>query len=291
MKKKKRIKFFDVFLVILMLAISAVTLFPFLSVVATAFSSPKMVVLGKVGIFPREFQVATISYVLKLKEVVNAFKVTVFVTIVGTVVALVLEVLMAYPLSKPELKGRKFFLYLLAFVMLFVAGIVPNYLLYNAMHLLNTVWVLMIGGLLSVSNVFIIKNYFEGLPESIEEAAKIDGASSWRILTSVVLPMSKPVLATITLFTAVGFWNGYMAGVMYITNPKLKTLQHYLYSLLQSIALAAESNDIVAIEALSAISSANIRSAIIVVTTVPILVLYPFLQKHFVKGITIGSVK
>lgn len=289
----KKIKAFDVINVLLMILLGAITLIPVLTVVAKAFSDPTYVIAGRVGILPKGFQLDTIRYVLNKPEFLNAFKNSIFVTGVGTTMAMFMTVSAAYPLSKPELRGRKFFLYIFVFVMLFGAGMVPSYLLYNSLHLLNTRWALIFASGFSVFNLLVVKNYFEQLPESIEEAARIDGASNMQILFRVVLPMSAPVLATVALFYAVGYWNNYFSGVMYITKPELRTLQHYLYDLLRLASQSVENAGQVmeGADSLAAISSESITSATIVISTVPILVLYPLLQKHFVKGITIGSVK
>lgn len=289
-RKKEKIRAFDIFNLFLMLCMGAITLIPCLTVVAKALSDPKFVLSGAVGIWPRGFQLDTILYVLKKAEFLNAFRVSVFVTVVGTAFAMLLTILAAYPLSKPDLRGRKAFLYIFVFVMLFNAGMVPKYLLYRSLKLTNTVWALVFSGAFSVSNMFIVKNFFESLPESVEEAAKMDGASNMQVLYRVVLPMSTPVLATVTLFYGVSYWSTYFAGVLYITDPKLKSLQHYLYDMI-TMALSADGMGAVELEALSAISSENLRSATIVLSTIPILVLYPYLQKYFVKGISIGSVK
>lgn len=292
-KKKKRIKIFDIVNIVLLTGAGVITLLPCLTVLAKALSDPKYVLAGAVGIWPKGFQLGTIQFIMKKAEFLNAFRVSVIMTVAGTALAMILTVLAAYPLSKPRLRGRKFFLYMFVFVMLFHAGMVPNYLLYRSLHLTNTIFALIFSGGFSVFNLFVVKNYFESLPESVEEAAKIDGGSNWKILFMVVLPMSMPVLATVTLFYGVGYWNNYFSGVLYITNPQLRSLQQYLYDLITmaTAAVDAAGNASASAEELSAISSENIRSATIVVSTVPILVLYPFLQKYFVKGVTIGSVK
>lgn len=218
--------------------------------------------------------------------------VSVIVTIFGTLGAMFLTVMAAYPLSKPHLKGRKFFLYIFVFIMLFSAGMVPNYILFRTLHLTNTIFALIFSGMLSSFNLFLIKNYFETLPEVIEEAARIDGASNMRTFFSVVLPMSTPVLATVTLYYAVGYWSNYFAGVMYITDASLKPLQQYMFDLVtQATSLQDTTGSFSDVNQAMNVSGENIRSATIVVSTIPILCVYPFLQKYFVKGITIGSVK
>ena len=164
----KKIKAFDVINILLMILLGAITLIPVLTVVAKAFSDPTYVIAGRVGILPKGFQLDTIKYVLNKPEFLNAFKNSVFVTGVGTIMAMFMTVSAAYPLSKPELRGRKFFLYIFVFVMLFGAGMVPSYLLYNSLHLLNTRWALIFASGFSVFNLLVVKNYFEQLPESIE---------------------------------------------------------------------------------------------------------------------------
>lgn len=292
MKKKKKGSLFDIILFVAMIAVAVITLFPFLTVVAKSVSDARYVLSGSVGVIPKGFQLDTIKFVLSRPEFRSAFAVSVAETLIGTAIAMILTVLAAYPLSKPKLKGRKACLYFFVFIMLFNAGMVPKYLLYRSLKLTNTIWALILPSALSVSNMLIVKNYFETLPEAIEEAAMIDGASTMQTLFHVVLPMSKPVLATITLFYAVGYWNDYFNGVMYITDPNMRSLQHYIYDLLTVTKDASSLADNLGnIEALAAISSEGIRCATILLSTIPILIVYPRLQKYFVKGITIGSVK
>ena len=242
--------------------------------------------------WPLGLQTGTIKYVLTTPEFGTSFLVTVTVTITGTIGAMLLTVMAAYPLSKPHLIGRKFFLYIFVFIMLFSAGMVPNYILFRTLHLTNTIFALIFSGMFSSFNLFLIKNYFETLPEVIEEAARIDGASNMRIFFSVVLPMSTPVLATVTLYYAVAYWSNYFAGVMYITDANLKPLQQYMFDLVtQATSLQDSSGNFGDVNQAMNVSGENIRAATIVVSTIPILCVYPFLQKYFVKGITIGSVK
>lgn len=291
-KKKNKISIFDVVNLIAMILIGLIMLMPILNLVAKAFSSEGNVIAGKVLFWPLGFQTGTIKYVLTTPEFGTSFLVTVTVTITGTIGAMLLTVMAAYPLSKPHLIGRKFFLYIFVFIMLFSAGMVPNYILFRTLHLTNTIFALIFSGMFSSFNLFLIKNYFETLPEVIEEAARIDGASNMRIFFSVVLPMSTPVLATVTLYYAVAYWSNYFAGVMYITDANLKPLQQYMFDLVtQATSLQDSSGNFGDVNQAMNVSGENIRAATIVVSTIPILCVYPFLQKYFVKGITIGSVK
>ncbi len=289
---KNKTTAFDVINITMMCLFGVVTLLPVMQVVAKAFSGEGPVVAGLVTFWPIQPQIDTVLYVLGKPEFTGSFRISVMVTIMGTLLAMFLTVTAAYPLSKPNLRGRKFFLYIFVFVMLFNAGMVPNYLMFRSLNLTNTIWALIFSGGFSVFNMFIVKNYFESLPETIEEAARIDGASNLLILVRIVLPMSLPVLATVTLFYGVAYWNNYMSGVLYITDPNLKPLQQYLYDLItEALTTLDATGNVADIDAAMNLTGESVRSATIVVSTVPILVLYPFLQKYFVKGMTIGSVK
>lgn len=294
-KKARRLDLMTGVIVFLLTGLAIVILLPVLNVFSESMSSLSYVMTGQVSFWPKGFQLDTITYVLGRAEYGNSFRVTVFVTLVGTLIAMTLTVTAAYPLSKPTLVGRKPILYLYVLVMLFNAGMVPNYLLFRSLNLLNTVWALVFSGTFGVSNMFIIKNYMEALPEAVEESAMLDGAGNVTILVRIVLPMSMPVLATITLFYAVGYWNSYFAGVMYITKPALKPLQQYLLDLINATGNSTDNNllnsgsDLA--EQIANMGGRGMQAATIVLSMLPILVVYPFLQQYFVKGITIGSVK
>jgi putative aldouronate transport system permease protein len=218
----------------------------------------------------------------------NSLKISIILTLVGTFLSLLVTTVTAYPLSKPNLRGRKWLLLMFIFTMLFSGGLIPMYLLMQNLHLVNKLPVLFLPGMVNVFNMLIIKNYFEGLPDGLEESAKLDGAGNIRVLVSVVLPLSLPVLATIALFFAVGYWNDYFASMIYITNPELKPLQLYLKEL-----LVASSGDFLKdnIDAALNTTPQSIQAASILLATIPILLVYPFLQKYFVKGVLVGSVK
>ena len=287
-------KIFYVINYILLTLFALTTLLPFMNLLAKSMSSNSEVISGAVTIYPKGFQMDAYKYVLKQGQFVNSFKVSIFVTIVGTFISMIMTVMTSYPLSKPHLKGRKFFLMLYIFAMLFGGGMVPTYLLVKSLNLINTVWSLILPGMISIFNMLIVKNYFEGLPESIEESAKIDGASDTTVLFRIVLPMALPVLATVSLFYAVGYWNNYMSAILYITKPNLKPLQQYLNDMIANAEAIREgiggTGNIDPDQAMN-LTTATITATTIIVSTVPILCVYPFLQKYFVKGITIGSVK
>lgn len=291
MQVSKAEKIFDFFNVIVLGLLGLTTLFPFLNVFAKALSSEVALTRGIVTIFPVDLQFGTFKYVLSQSQFISSFRVSVFITIVGTLFSMTMTVLAAYPLSKQHLMGRKAFVMLYVFIMLFSGGMIPKYILMKSLNLLNNVWVLILPNLISVFNMIIVKTFFEELPESVEESARIDGASNSKILFLIVLPMSLPVLASVGLFYAVGYWNNYMSAVLYITKPSLKPLQQYLYDLITQSMNTIDAGGTVNIDAAMNIAPDSVRAATIIVSTLPILCVYPFLQKYFVKGITIGSVK
>ena len=281
---------FETINLIVLILIGALMLFPFLNMAAKSFSSENAILTGKVLFWPVGFQTGTYKYVMRQAQFWNSFKVSVLITLMGTAGAMIISCLTAYPLSKTWLYGRKPLLLLFVFTMLFGGGMVPSYLLMRSLGLINTIWVLFVPAMLSVYNMILLKNFFEDIPESIEESAELDGAGSLRILVSIVLPMSLPAIATIGLFYAVGFWDNYMSGLLYITKPDLKPLQQYLYEIVtesinvdETLSMDAQEN--------AALNTDAIRSATIMLACVPIMCVYPFLQKYFVKGILVGSLK
>lgn len=268
-----------------------VTVLPFLNLIAKSLSSESAVISGQVGLLPVDVQFGTYVYVVTENMFISAFTNSVIVTIAGTMLSLIVTTLSAYPLSKSRLRGRKFFILVFVFTMLFSGGLVPTYLLIQNLGLANTLPVLFVPGMVSVFNMLVIKSYFESLPDALEESAKIDGASNFRVLLFIILPLSLPVLATIALFYAVGFWNDFFTAMIYITNPGLKPLQLYLKELLASANAVFTQADSIDINMVMNASPQAIQAASIIVATVPILLVYPFLQKYFVKGVMLGSVK
>ena len=294
--KKPVHRFVDALKYLFLILFALTTLLPFLNLVAKGFSGESAVISGRVLFWPLDPTLKTYNYVLRGNTFFNAFKVSVLITLVGSVSAVVVTAMTAYPLSRSNFRGRKGFLYLWVFIMLFNGGMVPNYMLYRVLGLMDTMWCLMLPGLVSVYNMLLIKNYFETLPDSLEEAARIDGASNMRVLFQIVLPISLPMLATITLFYAVSYWNDYFTARMYISSIDKRPLQLYLYDLinnaLQIMNQGADGNT----GALSAddvmnLTPESVRAAAITLSTLPILLVYPQLQKYFVSGIVVGSVK
>ena len=270
------------------------TLLPFVNLVAKSLSGEAAVISGRVGLWPLDPTIQTYRYVLQGHTFFNAFKVSVLITLFGGLAAVVVTAMTAYPLSRPNFRGRKGFLYMWIFIMLFNGGMVPNYMLYRYLGLMDTLWCLILPHLVSVYNMLLIKNYFETLPDSLEEAARIDGANNLRVLFQIILPISLPMLATITLFYGVAYWNDYFTARMYISSLNKRPLQLYLYDLINNalqIMNDGMNTGSVNADDLMDLTPESVRAAAITLSTIPILLLYPQLQKYFVSGIVVGSVK
>ena len=267
----------------LMLIFALATVIPFANILAKTFSEDWAVVSGRVGILPIGFQTDTICYVLSTKAFWNSFSISGAVTVVGTIAGILITAVTAYPLSKKRLPGIKVILFLFVFTMLFSGGMIPDYLNMKRLGLLNTFPVLILPALLSVYNMLIIKNYYESLPESLEESAKLDGASNVTILFKIIAPLSVPAYATIILFILVTYWNSYMSPMMYTTKATLKTLQLYLRDLVLE-ASNSEASVIAENQSWSNVTSEGVRAATIVASVVPMLIIYPFIQKYFPRA-------
>lgn len=281
-------KVFDTFIFIVILLSVLVCLIPFIHEIALSFSSNEAAVARKVLLFPVEFNFDAYKKVFTDKAMLTSLWLTIKVTVIFTVIGMILTICTAYPLTKQRLKGRKTFSMLFIFTMYFSGGIIPDYLLVNNLGMLNTQWSLILPLAFSAYNMIIMKNFFANIPESLEESARLDGCSDLGILTRIVLPLSGPVLATIGLFLAVGRWNAYQDALFYITKPKLYPLQLKLNMIVSASQSTETLND----------SSNNItlapevlKAACIMFATVPILVVYPWVQKYFVSGVMIGAVK
>lgn len=287
----KGLKLFDLFNYTLMSILGMLTIFPFLQVVSQSFSSESALISNKVTFYPIGFHLETFKYIMSDSLFISAFRNSLIITISGTILGLLITVITAYPLSKPHLKGRKMLLITFIFGWLFQPGIIPNYLLIKQLGLINNLASLILPSMLLIFNMLLMKNFFESVPDGLEEAAKMDGASNFRTLFSIVLPISLPVLATIGLFYAVFYWNSYFYARIYISSSGLKPLQLYLYELVtQSMMMTQNINQTNAAEMVN-VTPNGIRAAAVVLSTLPIALVYPFLQKYFVKGLVIGAIK
>ena len=267
-----------------------VTLFPLYYVVIVSVT-PYIEVMKNGGfvVWPEHFTFQAYKEIFGSARIPQALKITVFITVVGTTLNIAVTTLLAYPLSKKSVPGRNFILMGLVFTMIFSGGIIPLYILVRSLGLYDSVWALVIPGMVSTFNLLIVKTYFENLPSEIEEAAKVDGCGDITTLFRIVLPLSAPIMATIGLFYGVTHWNEYFKGIFYISDKTLMPMQVVLRSMIQSPNVSTELS--VNSLALDALPPETIKMAVVVVATLPLLVIYPFLQKYFIKGALLGSVK
>lgn len=288
MKLSRGEKIYVFFMNLFMVLFALICLLPVLNVFARSLSSLKAVAGGQVWFWPVEFNTAGWKYIIERTTYLKAMYNSIINTVTGTLLSLFVTVLPAYALSRTYLRGRRVVILLYVFMMIFHAGILPNYFQINEYGLINTRWALILPGLVSPYNTFVLKTSFENVPDSLEEAARIDGACFTRILWSIIIPVSKASIATIIIFTAVGYWNGYFNALLYITKQQLKPVALLLYETIKESATGGDAADV----DLAITVSPDIKNASIVMLTVlPILVVYPFMQKYFVKGVMVGSVK
>lgn len=288
MIKSRSAKIGDWVFVLVCVLVSIVCLVPMLNLLARSLSSTDALVRHEVYLWPKGLNLEAYSMVLGDMKYIRAFFYTALLTLISTVVSLTMTTLCAYPLIFENLKGRSIFNVLITITMFFNAGTIPNYLLMKQLGLLNTPAVLVIPACMSVYNMIIMRSFFYGIPESLRESAEIDGASYFRILVSIYVPLSKPVFATLALFYAVGRWNGYSDALMYVNKEQYYPLQLLLYNILNNI----NSVEIATQEGFSSPGlSESLKAAIVMFSTVPILCIYPWLQKYFIHGVTMGAVK
>ncbi len=280
---------FAVFNYIILALVAVICIMPLLNVLAISFSSSTAANANIVGLWPVDFTLQSYKIIFTRPDILGAIWMSVKRTVLGVAINLVLTVMMAYPLSKSakEFHGRNLYMGAVIFVMLFSGGMVPLYMLIYRLDLLNTVWALVLPGAVPVFNVIMMMNFFRGLPREIEEAAVVDGASVFATLVRVVLPLSMPVIATVTLFQFVAHWNDWFSGLLYMDNMKLYPLQTLLQTTLSSVDIT----NLEQAKLYANVSDRTLRAAQIFVTTLPILALYPFLQKYFAKGVVLGAVK
>lgn len=265
---------------------------PFVHVLAQSLSSHDAITSGKVTLWPVDFTWEAYGRVLSEQAFLNSFQVSVLRTVAGTLVNVTLTCLLAYPISKAYIKGRSAIMFLIVFTMLFGGGMIPTFLMVKATGLLDTYWAFIIPGAISAFNVIIMKNFFQSVPVELEESAKMDGGSNLGILFRIVIPLSMPAIATITLFHAVGHWNAFFDTVLYISERKMYPLQVYLRELIMFNQSNIDNNSGYSSNMDSTLLALeSLKAAALIASTVPILIVYPFLQKYFVKGIMLGSVK
>ena len=288
-------KIFDIINVIVMIILLVIFVWPLWFIVIASVSNPNEVWNGNVLLWPKGFTMAAYEAVIEYKSIWIGYRNTIFYTVVGTMINLVMTVCAAYPLSRKDFMPRNFFMFMFMLTMYFGGGLIPTYLIVNKLGMINTVWAMMIPGACSIYNVIITRTYFiNSIPGSLKDAAELDGANSFQDLVKVVLPLSKPIIAVIALYYAVGHWNDYFTALIYINKTGLMPLQSFLRDLLMSNKLTM-GNSMGGLDAATAEAkmqlSQTLKYSAIIVSTVPVLCIYPFIQKYFVKGVMIGSVK
>ncbi|MFG1703016.1 carbohydrate ABC transporter permease [Nonomuraea sp. M3C6] len=273
---------------VILTGVVIVTLYPFVNIIARSFSEERYIITGQINLIPRGFNLTTYRIVVSDPMFWTNYGNTVVYTVVATAVAMLLTTCYAYVLSKKDLKGRTFLIWVAVFTMIFSGGLIPQYVLVNSLGLTNSIWAIVLPNAISVFNLLVMKAFFEGLPGELEEAAAIDGLSTYGILWRVVLPLSKAVIATMVLFYAVSFWNSWFTAFLYLNETELFPVTIYLRNLIAG-ATGAESAGAGLSEVTQAAS--NIQSVTIMLTVLPILAVYPFVQRYFVSGVMLGAVK
>ena len=287
-KKSKGEKVFDIFNHLFLALYCFVVTVPILHLVAGSFSSTRALTHGEVGLLPVDFNFDNYIIVFQNPLFWNSLKITLIVVITGTILHLFLTILAAYPLSKRDLKGRRLIMLFILFTLIFSAPMVPTYLVIKYLNLLNTIWALILPSAVSAFNLILCITFFRTVPEELFDAARVDGMSEYGIVWKIVVPLSKPVLVTLTLFYSVAAWNNYQSALLYITDRSLRPLQLYLYSLLSQ---GNVNHEMGGVDELLDISPQGLQMATIIVATIPIVLVYPFIQKHFIKGALLGSIK
>lgn len=281
---EKKFSFYDAIVYGIAVIMTILFLLPLLYILANALSNPELVYSGKVGIWPKEFTLDNILEVFRTEKLVTGIKNTLLYTGVGTLIQLIVQVCLAYPLTRRDFKGKTFVNLFIAFPMFVSGGMIPTYLVIKELHMLNTIWAIIIPGCIGLYNVIIIRTYISSsVPYELTEAGMIDGCNVLQCFTRIVLPLSKPIICIMTLYGIVGYWNSYFNSLLYTTDEKLWPLQRVLQRMLMADTTVGTLETMIRSEAL--------KYAVIVVASLPLLALYPFFTKYFEKGVMIGGIK
>lgn len=281
---------FDVFLIVFMIIVAIIFLYPFLNVIATSLSSNRMITTGQVTFFPKEFHLDGYKALFKDENILGAYWNTIVIAVGTMIVSLVLNSLMAYVMMAPEFVLRKPLSIILLITMFFSGGTVPTYLLIQNMGLYDSWWSLILPNAVSAYNIFIYRSFYQGISPEIREAARIDGASEFQILTKIYVPLSKALYATFGLFSVVGVWNSYYEALLYIKDPAKQPIQMLLRKIVFTSG-TANMSDAQQMISNGSLNSLNVQYACVIATIGPILLVYPFIQKYFAQGVQVGAVK
>lgn len=289
-RRFRRIGVFEVCNALLMLAVCFLTLYPMWFVFINSLNAPQQAMLGTVNWFPKEFSLASYSVVFNDKSLMHGFYITTLRTVIGTVAHVLFTAIVAYGMSKSNLIGRKIYLKIALITMLFSGGLIPSFILMTKLGLYDNFWVFIIPAMYTFFNMVIFMSFFRTIPDSLEESAKVDGASDYGVLFRIVLPNSMAVLATISLFSAVYHWNDYYQGVIYIRSQDQLPMQTMLYKIIAENSMSFMQQQAMA-QFGARLPGNSIKFASMMVATLPILVFYPFIQRYLVKGVMIGAIK
>jgi putative aldouronate transport system permease protein len=283
-------RIFNIFNITLLAALALTMFLPYLNILAQSFSSSKAITNGVVGLWPVDFTWTNYKYVFQDPTIWRAFMVSVYVTVLGTAINLAMTSSLAYPLSRQEYVGRRYLLLMVLFTMIFSAPLIPVFILIKSIGLMNSLWALMIPSAISAFNFFIMRSFFMNIPTELIDSARIDGCGELGILWKIVVPLSKPAMATMGIYYAVYHWNSYTSALYYLNDRNLYPLQIKLRQMIDTDTVNMDPNSAMFSEMLN-VSPEGIKMATVFVATIPILMVYPFLQKYFVKGMMIGSIK
>jgi putative aldouronate transport system permease protein len=284
-------KTFGVVVYLVLALVTVIVLYPLIDILSASISNPAAVARGKVWLMPIDINFKAYLSIFHNNEIIIGYKNTLFYTTVGTLINIVMTVMIAYPLSRKDFYGRNVITFFIVFTMFFSGGMIPTYLVVKELGMLNTFWAVTVPGAVSVYNVIVMRTFFQNIPDDLRESAELDGCSSWQYLIHILLPLSKPIIAVMVLFYAVGHWNNFFDALIYLTDRNKYPLQLFLREMLiqgnmsdmNTISDSSISNFMLQVEGL--------KYAAVVVANLPMLILYPFLQKYFVKGVLVGSLK
>ena len=285
-----------IFIYLFLITLAFLTFYPFWNSLVISFNSGRDTVTGGITFWPREFTLENYQIVFQDQRLMNAFFISVLRTVIGTFASIMLTAMAAYGMSKRELMGRKFITIFFILTMFFSGGLIPTFLVVRSLGLMDSFWVMIIPGLISVWNMIIFRTFFQQLPKGLEDSAKIDGCGYWGTFFRIILPLSGPVIATLSLFTAVGHWNDWFMPSIYVTSDHLIPLQTFLQRVLNSNTVSSQMSQIdsgsaARLAEMTGVTGKSLSMAIMMVATLPIVMVYPFVQKYFVKGVLIGSLK
>jgi len=287
--KSERIGHFFIYLFLALFCFS--TTYPFWHVLMYSISDSGAAMTGGLFFVPRDVTFLAYEMIFKTSQIFVAYGNTILRTVLGTALSVMLSILTAFPLSRRRLRGRGGLSMVFFFTMLFTGGMIPTYLIVQAYGLIDTFWALILPSAMSAYNMFILRNYFKSIPDSLEESAHMDGANSFTVLFRIIVPVSKPAIAAVAMFYGVANWNEYMDGILYTNSPRLEILQVYLRKLMASTGTLGSLSGVDNLSAAASLSEESMKMATIAVSVIPVLIVYPFLQRYYTTGITMGAVK